>query len=166
MAFGAFGRYVRHSPNPTTVVVQTATAVNIGDPVGIATNGAFTKPSQTTWNTSLAQTQADFAAMFAGTSAQYKEAGKARVYGNGEDNIIRIDPQGEFEATLSTPVSCVNGITLLGPAQGTGNTLRDDALAVVSAASQAIAVAVETTTNKSTVRCRLLSRRFPVDSPI
>jgi hypothetical protein len=118
------------------VPINVAKTAAVGDLMGIA-SGSAVKASEQAWTTDLATTQTAFANLFAGASAQAKEANKP-VFGNTGSNEgkIRVDAGGvrKYAATAGTYVIG----QLVGPAKQTGNALEDQKVDIV--ASEALAI--------------------------
>jgi hypothetical protein len=89
-------QHLQGDPRPRIVPVATATAIPLGD-VTLISSGNAVPVSTIAWDTNLATTQSAVRAAFIGVSAQRKEAGVARVYGNSKDNTIRVNTGGVFE---------------------------------------------------------------------
>lgn len=152
-------RYIKGDAAPEMMTVATAQAVAVGDIVALTTN-TITRAFDTVWDTDLATTQTDFVALpFVGVAAQTKLANVARVFGNGADNVIRVDTAGVFEFDIASATVEVGN--LVGPAKDTGNNLLSQTVAVVSALTKAIGVVVERGTTVTRVKVRLLSKAVP-----
>ena len=79
-------RHVRELANPRYYSVDSATVIEIGDNVWQDTNDV--KPaSDFTWNSSLAQTQADFKAKYVGMRADRSRAGDISDVGVDKNGI-------------------------------------------------------------------------------
>lgn len=155
----ATSQYIREANNPTVVPVATATLVNIGD-FCAEVGGEVTPAADFTWNTSLAQTQTDFAAAFLGHSPQYKKADQSYVYGNGTDNVITMSTSGVYEADLNTATTLAVG-DWVGMAKDTGNALLSQTVAKVDAQAKAIGTVVEAGVDLTRCRFRLLPTVVP-----
>jgi hypothetical protein len=151
-------KYVRGETAPVTVPVLTAQAVEVGDICGLSSGNAV-RAEDTTWNTSLAQTQTDFAALFLGVSGQRKIAATARVAGNGQDNRIRVDTQGIYEFDCASATFAVGD--LVGPAKQSGNALESQKVAAVGSEALAIGRVAEAGTSVTKVKVRVLSVKQP-----
>ncbi|MGD9853827.1 MAG: hypothetical protein AB7U20_02655 [Planctomycetaceae bacterium] len=113
--------------------VESSSIIEPGDMVFL--DETVARPaSEMTWNTNLATTQGDFAAMFLGIAHEQS--------GDGESTPISVDISAtslyEFNVTSST---YDNGNTL-GP-EGASSELLDQQLAYVGSGAQAIARAAE-----------------------
>lgn len=150
--------YLYGETNPVDCPIATAQAVTQGDIVGIST-GTLVRASDTTWNTSLAQTQVDFRALFLGVAAQTKDASTAQIRGNSIANRCRVDTDGVF--LFKTASASYNIGDIVGPAKDTGNALLNDTVASVAALDKAIGHVVEKTTSATTVKVRIMSVKTP-----
>lgn len=151
-------RYIRGETNPLIAPVLTAQAVAVGDLVGLSA-GNVVRAEDQTWNTDLATTQSDFAATFLGVSGQKKVAATARVYGNSEDNKIRIDAEGIYEFDCASATFAVGD--LVGPAKQTGNALESQKVVAVATEARAIGRVAEAGTSVTTVKVQILSTKLP-----
>lgn len=152
-------QYHTGAPSPIIAPVATATAVTVGNIVGLS-SGNVVNAADTTWDTNTSTTQAAFALLFLGVSAQSKTANVARVFGNGADNIIRVDTAGEFEFDCATANFAVGD--LVGPAKDTGNALLSNKVVAVATENLAIGRVVKAGTNITRVRVRILSVKAPL----
>lgn len=150
--------YLYGETNPIDCPVATAQAVTTGDIVGLTSN-TLARASDTTWNTSLAQTQADFRATFLGVAGQTKDNATAQIRGNSTANRCRVDTDGVY--LLKTASASYNIGDLVGPAKDTGNALLNDTVASVAAIDKAIGYVVEKTTSATTVKVRIQSVKCP-----
>ena len=117
------------------VPVEAASVINAGDLVWLDTAGA--KPaSMFPWTTNAATTQGNFAAKFLGVAHQHSSAG------NSDPVSVDISPMSVYELD-SAPATYKFG-DFLGP-DDQANHLLDQQLKVSSAATMAIARAVEFT---------------------
>lgn len=151
-------QYLYGETNPIDAPILTAQAVTIGDLVGLS-SGNVVRASDTTWNTSLAQTQADFRTLYLGVAGQTKAAGTAQIFGNSIANRVRVDSDGVY--IFATASASYNVGDLVGPAKDTGNALLNDTVASVAALDKTIGYVVEKTTSATTVKVRLLSLKAP-----
>lgn len=120
-------RHRRETANPRYFDVDSATVIEIGDMAWLDTDDV--KPaSDFTWNTSLAQTQADFKAKFIGMSADRSRA--------GDTDQVGVDKNGVKEFTCAAATFEVGD--LVGPAKASGNALENQK--VVSVASEDYAI--------------------------
>lgn len=152
-------QYLYGNPAPEEVPVATATAITVGDIVGLS-SGNVVNAAATTWDTNTSTTQAAFALLFLGCSAQTKTANVARVNGMSNDNIIRIDTAGDFEFDCATANFAVGD--LVGPAKDTGNALMSNKVVAVATENLAIGRVVKAGTNITRVRVRILSTKAPL----
>jgi hypothetical protein len=153
-------RFIQDNPKPVFPAVATAKAVAVGDICGY-TGGTLVKASDTTWNTSLSQTQQDFAAFFLGVSIQAKDAAKARAYGNTEDNRIGVATDGEWEMDLDVATTLVVG-DYVGPAKDTGNALVNQVVNKAAAgAAGGIGVVTRDGASLTRARFRLMCKVLP-----
>lgn len=151
-------QYLYGETNPVDAPVLTAQVVAVGDIVGLS-SGNVVRASDTTWNTSLAQTQADFRLLYLGVSGQAKDGTTSQIRGNSIANRIRVDTDGIF--TFATASASYNIGDIVGPAKDTGNALLNDTVASVAALDKAIGYVVEKTTSSTSVKVRLLSYKAP-----
>ena len=148
---------------PVEAPVATAQAITVGDLVGMVA-GTLKTAADTTWNNNLLTTQEDFASVFLGAAAQTKAANLARILGNSDDNIIRVDTAGEWEYDCDSGTYGVGA--KLGAAKASGNALLSNKLAAVTATNAAVAVCVQTKYNATRIRVRILSNLCPLARPI
>lgn len=151
-------RYIRGETNPLVAPVLTAQAVAVADLVGLA-SGNVVRAEDEAWDTNLATTQTNFATKFLGVSGQKKVAATARVYGNSEDNKIRIDPQGVYEFDCAAATFAVGDF--VGPAKQTGNALESQKVVAVAGEALAIGRVAEAGTGVTTVKVQILSKLLP-----
>ena len=151
-------KYVRGETDPMVVPVATATAVAVGDIVGIS-SGNVVRAEDETWNTDLATTQAAFVPKFLGVSGQRKIANEARVMGNGQDNRIRIDTQGIWEFDCASANFAVGD--LVGCAKQTGNALESQKVVAVATENLAVGRVAEAGTSVTKVKVQVLSVKAP-----
>lgn len=151
-------RYYAGETQALIAPVLTAQAVAIGDLVGLS-SGNVVRAEDITWDTDLATTQEDFVPVFLGVAAQRKDATVARVPGNSEDNVIRIDTDGVFEFDCAS--ASFNVGDLVGPAKQTGNALESQKVAAVASAARAIGRVWEKTTSSTKVKVKLISTLMP-----
>ena len=151
-------RYCYGDANPLVAPVLTAQAVAVGDLTGLS-SGNVIRAEDETWDTSLAQTQFNFAQKFLGVSGQKKVAATARVYGNSEDNTIRIDTDGAYEFDCASTSFAVGD--LVGPAKQSGNALESQKVVAVADESLAIGRVVDATSSETRVLVRILSKMTP-----
>lgn len=148
---------------PVEAFIATAQAVTVGDLCGLV-GGTLKVAADTTWNNDLLTTQEDFASTFLGASAQTKAANLARILGNSDDNIVRVDTAGEWEYDC---VSATYGVgQKMGAAKASGNALLSDKLAAVTATNAAVAVCVQRKVSATRIRVRLLSNLCPLARPM
>lgn len=152
-------RYLYGGVNPVEAPVATAKAVAIGDLVAI-TAGTLTKAADETWGASEDATRVAFTAKFLGRSGQRKNANEAHIYGNGFDNLIRVDTSGIYEFDCDTATYVIGD--RLGVAKATGNALENQKVKVVTAADQTIGRVERSGTGLTRVRMRLISRIVPL----
>jgi hypothetical protein len=148
---------------PVEAKVATDKEVAVGDLVGMAA-GTLVKASDTSWNNDLLTTQEDFAAIFLGVSAQTKAEDVARVPGNSDDNLIRVDTAGDWEFDCAS--ATIGMGAKLGAAKASGNALEDQKVVAVAPTNAAIGVCVKEIISKTRVRLRLLSNLVPLARPI
>jgi hypothetical protein len=152
-------RSMYENPMPLMAPVASASAVEVADLVALV-SGNVVAAASFTWNTSLSQTQTDFAAAFLGASAQKKIANVAQVAGNSAANLMRIDTAGVFEFDCTSATYAVGD--LVGPAKDTGNNLLSQKVEAVSASeARAIGRVVEAGSSLTRVKVRLLSKIAP-----
>jgi len=151
-------QYLYGETNPIDCPIATAQAVDIGDVVGIS-SGTLVRASDTTWNTSLAQTQADFRALFLGVAGQAKDNATAQIRGNSIANRCRVDSDGTY--LFNTASASYNVGDLVGPAKASGNALLNDTVASVAALDKAICYVFEITDTATTVKVRIQSVKTP-----
>lgn len=151
-------QYVLGATAPAIVTVATAKAVATGDLVGMS-GGTLVRAEDTAWDTNLATTQTAFAALFLGVSAQRKDANVARVPGNSEDNVIRVDTTGVFEYDCASASFAVGD--LVGPAKDTGNALLSNKVVSVASEAYAIGRVWEATSSATRVKVKILSKLLP-----
>lgn len=150
--------YVRGETCPIIAPVATATAVAIGDLVGIS-SGNVVRAEDVAWDTDLATTQTAFVNIFLGVSAQRKVANVARVDANGQDNRIRVDSEGIFEFDCASASFAVGA--LVGPAKQTGNALESQKVVSVATEGLAIGRVAEATSSATKVKVKILSKLSP-----
>ncbi len=150
--------YSRGETDPVFVPVLTAQAIAVNDIVGLSSGNAV-RAEDTVWNTTLAQTQTDFAATFLGVSGQRKVAAVARVDGNGKDNLIRVNAQGIYTSDCASATFAVGDY--VGPAKQTGNLLESQKVVGVATEPLAIGIVVEAGTSVTSVKWRALSKKSP-----
>lgn len=155
----SYVQYQYGDTNPVAVPVLTAQAVAIGDIVGLDT-GSVIRAEDEAWDTDLATTQGNFILKYLGVSGQLKDSGKARVFGNSTDNIIRIDTSAVFEFPCDSASYLVGDY--VGPAKATGNALLSQQVAKVADATLAIGQVTEAAASASSVKVRLLSTVLPL----
>lgn len=151
--------YGSTSGSPVVAPVTNAQAVAVGDLVGIS-SGNVVRAEDTAWDTNTSTTQAAFALLFLGSSAQRKVANVARVYGNGQDNEIRVDTAGEWEYDCATANFAVGD--LVGPAKDTGNALLSNKVVAVATENLAVGRVTRAYTNTTRVKFRILSVKAPL----
>lgn len=154
-------RWLHDNTAPLMVAIATAKAVARGDTIGIS-GGTLVTAADTTWDTDTATTQAAFAAVFVGLSAQTKAAGTARAYGNGTDNIVRVDTAGLYEVDLAAATTLAVG-DFLAPAKDTGNALLANTFAKTTVKASACFVVMYPGTSATQAIARLVSKLTPVD---
>ena len=147
-------RYSFNTTNPVMAEVATATAISTGDLVA-QVSGEVVSAADFTWTTDLATTQTNFATAFLGLSGQTKLEDVAKIYGNSEDNKIRIDCSGIYEGDY-TGVALVIG-DYVGPSSAASKLLPQSLVKVASAAL-AIGRVVESLAGNGTVKFQLLSK--------
>jgi hypothetical protein len=140
--------------------IATAKAVDAGDLVGMSA-GTLVKAEDTAWDTDLATTQTNFAALFLGVCAQTKTSTTvARVFGNSSDNVIMVNTGGTVEFDCASATFEVGD--LVGPAKDTGNALLSDKVVAVGSEALAIGRVVERGTSITRVKVRILSKLAPM----
>lgn len=139
--------------NPVVAPVATNKAIQVGDLVAISSGNAISA-ADFTWDTDLATTQENFAAAFLGVSGQLKRADIAKVYGNSNDNEIRIDCSGIYQGTYTGSALVVGDF--VGPSNS-GNALLPQSLVKVASKDLAIGSVVEALAGTGTVKFQLLS---------
>ena len=147
-------RYSFNTTNPVMAEVATASAISTGDLVA-QVSGEAISAADFTWTTDLATTQTNFASAFLGLSGQTKLATVAKIYGNSEDNKIRIDCSGVYEGDY-TGTALVIG-DYVGPSSAASKLLPQSLVKVASAAL-AIGRVVESLSGNGTVKFQLLSK--------
>lgn len=147
-------RYSFNTTNPVMAEVATASAISTGDLVA-QVSGEAVSAADFTWTTDLATTQTNFASAFLGVSGQTKLEDVAKIYGNSEDNKIRIDCSGIYEGDY-TGVALVIG-DYVGPSSAASKLLTQSLVKVASAAL-AIGRVVESLAGNGTVKFQLLSK--------
>jgi hypothetical protein len=152
-------QYLYGSGSPVTAPVATATAIENGDLVGLA-SGNTVSAAATTWDTNLATTQAAFALQFLGVSRQRKVANVARVYGNSADNEIVVNTAADYEFDCASANFAVGD--LVGPAKDTGNALLSNKVVAVATENLAIGRVVRAGTGITRVQVRCLSAKAPL----
>lgn len=158
-------RYVRSDTEPVMLNVATAKAIPFGSLVAVESDGSMTLPADQAWNTSEAQTRTDWVAKFAGVAMQEKAANVARIPGNSEDNRIRVATAGIYEFNFASAVSPIAGYTMFGPSKDTGNALENLTVKVVTAITEAVAIAFQTKTSATKCWGKLISTRFRYSQP-
>lgn len=151
-------RYIRGETRPVFVTVATAKAVSTGALVGMS-SGTLVNASDTTWDTNIAGTQADFTPLFLGVAAQDKVANVARVHGNSEDNKIRVATSGIWEFDCASATFEVGD--LVGPAKASGNALEDEKVVAVADETMNIGRVIERGTSITKVKVEILSKLLP-----
>lgn len=151
-------KYLRGDTSPVDATVATAKAVDTGDLVGMSA-GTLVRAEDETWNTDLATTQTAFATKFLGASGQTKTATQARVFGNSEDNAIRVDTGGVVEYDCASATFELGD--LVGPAKDTGNALLSDKVVTVGSEALAIGRVAKRGTSITRVQVKLLSKLMP-----
>lgn len=116
-----------------TKAVATNTVIEIGDLVEQAADGTVTPASARTWDSSLAETQADFHRKFLGVAMQRSQV--------GDVSPIRVATSGTFEFDCAAAQFVIGG--LLGPAKASGNALENQKVVAVALPSLAIGRAVQ-----------------------
>lgn len=141
--------------------VATAKAIDLGVPVGTSSDVAVTAADQA-WDTDLATTQANFAALFVGISDQAKAAAVARIPGNSEDNVIRCVYGAEEVYDITIEAATVAIGDWFGPSKDTGNALVNTSYVKVAGATQGIFQAVRSSQGATvtTARCALRSGKL------
>ena len=160
-------RYKYGDTNPVSVAYKAGSAVYIGDLCWQDSSDSYTVKSAAnyTWTTDLPTTQAAFVAAFIGVSAQHYD-GTNVTYGI-KDGKLRIDTTGVFE--FDTAASSFNVGDLVGPAQGTGNTLDPQTVAAVSDVAHAIGRVADSTfttpgiTGTNRVKVEVFATRMQVN---
>jgi hypothetical protein len=148
-------RYFRGDTRPVEVPVATAAECEVGDIVGLASDTLIRAEDQA-WDTNLATTQTAFALLFLGVAAQRKVDDVARVPGNGEDNIIRVDSDGIFEFDCASASFAFGDY--VGPAKQSGDLLESQKVVEVASEALAIGRVVESATSVTRVKVKLLSK--------
>lgn len=153
----------RGSPNKTSQVeVPIATAKALDDyyACGIA-SGTLILPSDQAWNTDEATTRADFVALFVGINAQLKQADVARIPGNGQDNIVVVENEGEYDVVVESSTFEIGDY--IGPSKDTGNALKNTTFKKVTPVAGACFKVVRRYASATTlVRARVLSTLVPL----
>lgn len=152
-------QYLFGTAAPVEAPVANATAVSVGDLVGLSSGNVVTAAA-TTWDTNTATTQAAFALLFLGVAAQRKVASVPRIYGNSQDLIIRVDTAGEYEFDCASATFAVGD--LVGPAKDTGNALLSNKVVAVATENLAIGRVTKAGTSITRVRFRCLSAKAPL----
>jgi hypothetical protein len=153
-------RYIQGDTAPHNVTIATAKATSKGNLVGLSSN-TLVNASDTAWDTDLATTQAAFVALFLGVSDQSKSSTtNARVYGNSQDNVIRVATGGVWEFDCASATFEVGD--LVGPAKQSGNALEDQKVVAAGSESVAIGRVVERGTSVTRVKVKLLSKKLPL----
>lgn len=112
-----------------TKAVPTATVIETNDLVGqVAADGLPFPASAQAWDTDLATTQTNFAALFLGVSMEASR--------NGDVQPIRVNCAGVHEFECAAAQFKIGDF--VGPAKQTGNALEDRK--VVAVASEALAI--------------------------
>lgn len=137
--------------------VATAKAVDVGVAVGVASDVAIV-PSDQAWDTSLAVTQANFAALFVGVSDQTKTANVARITGNSEDNVIRCVYGADDVYDITIESATVATGDWFGPSKDTGNALINTSFVKVAGATQGIFQAVRSSQGVAVTTARVAVR--------
>ena len=141
------------STNPVVAPVATNKAIQVGDLCAIVSGNAVSA-ADFTWDTDLATTQENFAAAFLGVSGQLKRADIAKVYGNSNDNEIRVDCSGIYQGTYTGSALVVGDF--VGPSSS-GSALLPQSLVKVASKDLAIGSVVEALAGTGTVKFQLLS---------
>jgi hypothetical protein len=138
-----------------------ATAKAIDDFYAVAqTSGTVTLPSDETWDTNLATTQANFVAKYLGQADQLKVANVARIPGNMQDNIIRVVSDGLYLVTVESAAFVIG--ESVGPSKASGNALVDTSFVKAVAASSCLrCVKGSAGVAVTSVLCRVMSTLAP-----
>lgn len=111
-----------------TKAVPTATVIEVNDIVGQDSNGLPFPASAQAWNTDLATTQSDFAALFLGCSMERSR--------NGDVAPIRVNTTGVHEFECAAAQFKIGD--WVGPAKQTGNALENRIVVAVATEARAI----------------------------
>lgn len=155
--------FQRGNSRQVMLPVASADAYAQGDLVGRnSTTGVGFRAGSQAWDTDLATTRAAFVVLFAGVSAQDKDADE-NVYGNGEANKLnlRIDTGGVHLFDCATGTYKLGDY--LGPAKQSGNALENQKLEIVATEAQATHKCVGVRgsfTDPTEVEAEVLSRVF------
>lgn len=140
----------------TPIRVDSAQLVDAGDLVYLATDDVR-RVSQISWNSSLAQTQADLAEVFAGIAWTSSGSGET------EDVVVDISPMSIYEVKVAS--AAYEFGAPLGPDKAAGNALLDDTLeAAVEASSIARCVEMSQGSSVTTLRVCFASQYFPFNT--
>jgi hypothetical protein len=130
----------------------------MGDLVGLSSN-TLVKASDTAWDTDLATTQTNFAALFLGFSNCDKLADVARVVGQPNNNEITVNVSGCIEYDAAPGTYTIGAF--VGPAKQSGNALEDQKVVPVDSLTKAIGISQTTGTNPSKCVVLILSKLMP-----
>lgn len=159
----AASQFVFGQPFPVVAAVATAQAVTTGDLCAMSA-GTIVRAEDISWNNDTLTTQEDFAAKFLGVAAQTKTANVARVYGNSDDNRIRIDCGGIWEFDCAT--ANFNIGDKVGAAKASGNALESQKVVRVTAINAAVGVCVDKRDSVTRVRILLWTNLLPLSRTI
>lgn len=151
-------QYLYGDTNPYSLPVGSSQVVSVGDLIVEDGSGNAIRASDVTWNTSLAQTQADMVAKYVGVAAQAKRSTDAKPYGNSSA-VLRVDTTGVFIFDCASATFKVGD--RVGAAKDTGNALLNQTVVAVSDDAHAIGHVVEAGTSITRVKVRLLSFLAP-----
>lgn len=158
--------YAQSTPDQTRFVempIATAKAIDDLYPCAL-TSGTLTLPSDETWDTNLATTQAAFVAKFVGVTDQLKVANVARIPGNMQDNIIRVVADGLYLVPCTSTTYLIGDT--LGPSKAAGNALVDTSFEKAVAASSCFRVVKGSAgVSVTSVLCRVMSVLAPNARP-
>ena len=110
--------------------IASATVIEIGDLVEMASDGTVTPASAHTWNTDLATTQNEFQDTHLGVAMQRSRG--------GDTQPVRVATSGVFEFDCASATFELG--TLVGPAKQTGNALENQKVVALAATNENKAV--------------------------
>lgn len=125
--------YVETAAGSGTYKLWGTTAT--GASVLVNSYGAGQSPPGTTYaGSALVVTQYNFAQLFVGQSASYKDANVALIAGYGTANLVRMDTSGVYYADLDTSYTWLAGDYFAPAVNGGGTALQSQTLMPVASA--------------------------------